>query len=121
MGIEKWTTLSWENILKVPNVYGKYEIRDSKQNVVSSGLGRIKEVLSEQLLKYESDQFFFKYNVQDGAADLDRLGYWIQSKDGEEKEIQDLADSLREYSSDKTIEDFKKLCKADFEKRKKTK
>ncbi|MEE9609690.1 MAG: hypothetical protein V3W19_00480 [Desulfatiglandales bacterium] len=117
----EWTRLCWENIWKTPNAHGKYEIRDSQQNLVSSGQGSIKEVLSEYLLKYAADELFFKYDIPEGEVDLDKLGHWIYPKGEEEKEIKEWAESLRGFLSEEAIEEFKKLCRMDFEKRRKTK
>ncbi len=117
----KLASLMWENIMKTPMAFGNYEIRDGDRNLVSSGEGQIKEVLSEYLLKHSDSELFFKYSVQEGEVDLDRLGYWIIPKGEEEKEIEKLAESLRGYMNDEAIEDFKKSCKMDFKKRRKSK
>ncbi len=120
MDIGEWARLNWENIWKAPNAHGKYEIRDMQQNVISSGHGRITEVLSEYLLKCEDNELFFKYDIQDGEVDLDKLGYWIYPKGDEEKDIEEWVESLQGFLSEEAIEDFKKLCRIDFEKRRKT-
>ncbi len=104
-----------------PNAYGKLEIRDENKKLVFRGKGRIKEVLSEYRLKHADSELFFKFEVQDGEVDLDKFGYWIHPEGEEEKEIGELADSMRGYLSKATIEDFKKMMRMDFGKRLKTK
>lgn len=119
--IGEWIRLQWDFILMTPNAYGKFEIRDKKKKLVFSGEGRIKEVLSEYRLKHADSVLFFKFDVQDGEVDLDKFGYWIHPEGEEEKQIGELADSMRGYLSEETIEDFKKMMRMDFEKRLKTK
>lgn len=110
-----------ENIRKAPNAYGKYAIRDSQKDLVSSGEGSIKEIFAEYLLEHKDGEYFFKYVVRKGEADFDKLGYWIFPKGEDEKQIEEWAESMRGFLSEGTIEDFKELCRMDFEKCRKTK
>ena len=55
---KKWSVLNQENMQKVPNVYGVYELADSKKNIICIGQGKLHERLAIHLSNFEDAKYF---------------------------------------------------------------